>query len=175
MSTMMGRFTLSSNSKNAAASPQPNNAQTPHNTANSTMQSISKTSMSISKLTKKMGAGLTIANLTGLDPDKKAKHEAEEKKNQIALALSVMEDVRLQCPQTHTGLVLAYTGTTLSPIINPGIKFTWFRMSGGDQIDQVEESLRAWYPPTVDDIGCMICAQCEDNFDQGCSRYVEVL
>lgn len=38
----------------------------------------------------------------------------------------------------------------------------------------IEEVRNAWYAPTVDDIGCIICAQCEDNFDQGFSRYVEV-
>jgi hypothetical protein len=55
-----------------------------------------------------------------------------------------------------------------------GIKFTWFRMSGEDRIDQLEESAKAWYAPTVDDIGSVICLQCEDNFYQGCSRYIEV-
>jgi hypothetical protein len=44
----------------------------------------------------------------------------------------------------------------------------------GEDIDPVEESFKAWYAPTVDDIGCKICVQCEDNFDQGCSRYLEV-
>ncbi len=129
-------------------------------------------SLDISSITKKMGAGLNT--LTGVDHERKAKLDAEERKNQMASALLVLESVKLQCPQTHTGLVLAFTDSTLSPIINPGVKFTWFRMSGGDQIDQVEESMKAWYPPTVDDIGSIICAQCEDNYDQGCSKYVEV-
>ena len=79
----------------------------------------------------------------------------------------------------------------MSPIINPNIKFSWFRMSTGpppganlnesdnrenfeSQVQLVEEAHSAWFAPTVDDIGCIICAQCEDNFDQGCSRYVEV-
>jgi hypothetical protein len=133
---------------------------------------------SIGNLTKKMG-NLNIPNiptittLTG-DTERKAKLEAEEKRNQINQVLSILEDVRLQCPSTHTGLILAFNGSNSTPIINPGIKFTWYRMRGEDKIDELEESLRAWYAPTVDDIGCKICVQCEDNFEQGCSRYLEV-
>jgi len=44
----------------------------------------------------------------------------------------------------------------------------------GSTVHMIEEARSCWYAPTVDDIGCVICAQCEDNFDQGCSRYVEV-
>lgn len=49
-------------------------------------------------------------------------------------------------------------------------------MGGGannDQFKQIDESPRAWYPPTADDIGKKICANCEDNFDQGYCRYSE--
>ena len=47
-------------------------------------------------------------------------------------------------------------------------------MGGGannDQFKQIDESPR--YPPTADDIGKKICANCEDNFDQGYCRYSE--
>jgi hypothetical protein len=133
---------------------------------------------SISSMAKSFG-GINISNLTGsalgsTDQDKKTKIAAAERKAQIANVLTILEDVHLQCPPSHTGLILAYAGASCSPIINPGIKFTWFRMSGDDQVDQVDESFKAWYAPTVDDIGSVICAQCEDNFDQGCSRYNEV-
>lgn len=105
------------------------------------------------------------------DAEKKAK---DDRKLQISQAVQMIEDISLQCPSTHLGLVLAYTGSNSSPVIHPGLKFTWFRMRGQDHIDQVEESQRAWYAPSVDDIGCTICVQCEDNFDQGLSRYLEV-
>ena len=105
--------------------------------------------------------------------DVKAKTEAEERKQQISQTLATLEDINLQSPSSHTGLILAYTNRNLSPVISPGIKFRWFRMKD-DQVEPVEESFKAWYAPTVDDIGCMICVQCEDNFDQGCSRYLEV-
>lgn len=120
---------------------------------------------------KNLGANLHISNLTG-EQDKKLR-EAELKKLQVANALAVLEEVRLQCPTSHTGLILAYSNHTLSPVINQGLKFTWFRMSRDDHLEAVEESIRSWYAPTVDDIGCVICAQCQDNFDQGCSRYLE--
>lgn len=52
---------------------------------------------------------------------------------------------------------------------------TDFQESGSESnVQMIEEVRNAWYAPTVDDIGCIICAQCEDNFDQGFSRYVEV-
>ena len=139
--------------------------------------------MNLKSFTKKVSAGLNMShlpNLTG-DPDKKAKQEAEQRKANINEVLLTLEDVHLQCPPSHSGLILAFAGTTLSPIMNPGIKFTWFRMtperedgSGGGGIEQVLESLDAWYAPTVDDVGCMICAQVEDNYEQGYSRYYEV-
>lgn len=136
-------------------------------------------------MTKKLGAGLqTVAHLpnplgTAKDPateaEKKAKQAAAEKKVQVAQVMTILENVHLQCPQSHTGIIVAYAGANCSPILNPGIKFTWFRMSGEDRIDQVDDtSSKPWYAPTVDDIGTVICAQCEDNFSQGCSRYTEV-
>ena len=71
---------------------------------------------------------------------------------------------------------MAFTSTTLSPLNDPGIKFKWYRMGGGvnnDQFLQIDESPRAWYPPTADDIGKKICANCEDNFGQGFCHYSE--
>eukprot|EP01038_Epipyxis_sp_PR26KG_P008432 gene8432-11408_t len=152
------------------------------------ISSISMPSMGISSNMKKMDLGglkkkmtninipsmpniPNLPNLTG--DDRRAKMEAEDKRNQISTVLSLLEDVRLQCPLSHTGLILAFTSKTSAPLIHPGIKFTWYRMTDEDKVLQLEESSRAWYAPTVDDIGSMICAQCEDNFEQGCSRYVE--
>lgn len=80
--------------------------------------------------------------------------------------------IRLQCPQTHAGLVVAFTTTTLSPLVDPNIKFKWYRVE--EDIVQIDESARGWYPPTADDIGRKIMAQCQDEFDQGYCRYAEV-
>jgi hypothetical protein len=87
--------------------------------------------------------------------------------------MAIFEDVALQCPPSHIGLIVAYSDVTCAPITHPGLRFTWFRMSGDANVTQVDESHRGWYAPTVDDIGCVICAQCEDNFEQGLSRYSE--
>jgi hypothetical protein len=153
------------------------------------MSSIASMASMGGLMTKKLGAGLqTVASaanpmvsapaapapLTSADLEKKSKQAAIEKKQQIAAVLAMLDDVHIQCPQSHTGIILAYTGSNCAPIMTNGIKFTWFRMSGEDRIDQLEESAKAWYAPTVDDIGSVICLQCEDNFYQGCSRYIEV-
>jgi hypothetical protein len=142
------------------------------------ISSLSKNmkNVNISSITKKMEEGLSnLNNIANLSGDNKKSKEAEERKHQLDTVIGLLDDVRLQCPQNHSGLILAYSGVTMAPISNPGIKFSWFRMSGSDQVTIVDESERAWYPPTVDDIGCILCAQCEDVFEQGLSRYVEVI
>lgn len=143
-----------------------------NNIGTSSMASLSGLSNGLSKIgtmTKKVTETLTLSN----ENDRK-NQLMDEKKAQIAQVVSMLEDISLQSPSTHLGLVLAYTGKTCSPVIHPGLKFTWFRMRGEDQVDQVEESSKAWYAPSVDDIGCTICVQCEDSYGQGLSRYLEV-
>ncbi|KAJ1443510.1 hypothetical protein B484DRAFT_292351 [Ochromonadaceae sp. CCMP2298] len=147
------------------------------------LASISSMASKTMKLGAGMGAGLTsnlskmpgnLANLGGSGEVEKKARKAAEKKEQLAKIMTILEDVTLQCPPSHTGLVVAYNDADLSPIMHPGLRFTWFRMSGDANVVQVDESHRGWYAPTVDDIGCVICSQCEDNFDQGLSRYSEV-
>jgi hypothetical protein len=127
--------------------------------------------MKLTDITKKVSAGLAIP--LAIDAEKKAKAEAEEKRAQIAQVLSILEDVRLQASATHAGLLVAYHGRTLAPILNPGVKFSWYRMCG-DEVEALEDYTKGWYAPTIEDIGHVLCLQCEDNFDQGCSRYLEV-
>jgi hypothetical protein len=100
----------------------------------------------------------------------------ERQAQQIATVVGLLEDVRLQSPGTHTGFVVAFSTATVSPVNNPYVKFRWFKMNSlmPDKFHQVDESSRAWYPPTADDIGCKICLQCEDKLGQGLSRYIEV-
>jgi hypothetical protein len=88
--------------------------------------------------------------------------------------MTLLEEFRLQCPPTHAGLVVAFTATNLSPLSDPDIKYKWYRMDKQqDQFLQIDQGPRAWYPPTADDIGKVICAQCEDVFEQGYCRYAE--
>ena len=98
--------------------------------------------------------------------------DLEDRKKRIEKVFNVLGNIKIQCPQSHAGLVVAYEGCNLAPVINADIKFSWYRMKF-DKMEQVQESFCSWYSPTVDDIGCTICAQCEDNFAQGCSRYLE--
>ncbi len=184
----MGRFNplapaSGSNSQNQntrAPAPQP---ETKSNDKPMSISSIASMATMGKSMTKSLGAGLhNVAQATSLpnplnnnaEIEKKTKQAATEKKIQIAQVLTILEDIHLQCPPSHSGIILAYTGPSCMPVINPGIRFTWFRMSGEDRVEQVDESTKPWYAPTVDDVGAVICAQCEDNYYQGCSRYIEV-
>jgi len=153
------------------------------NLTSPSMPNLSGINKQFSNITKKMGEGLsnipTIPNLhnTGAAQnsaqDKKAKDDAQERKDQIAAVIGILEDVNLQCPSNHSGLILAYTGRNMSPIMSPGIKFTWFRMRGEESVEQIEETTKSWYSPSIEDIGAMICVQCEDSYEQGFSKYLE--
>lgn len=144
---------------------------------------------SFTGITKKMSdmtASLMSSTATDAVVEKKA---VDDRKAQISQVLAMLEDVHLQIPPTHAGLIIAYTAKNMSPILNPGIKFTWYRMkldhspqgegatkSSGGGTEQIDENNKTcWYAPSIDDIGCMICVQCEDNYDQGCSKYLEVI
>lgn len=107
---------------------------------------------------------------------KRSKSNAEDAQSaRVKQVISLLEEFRLQCPQTHAGLVIAFTATTLSPLTDADVKFKWYRMDKEqDQFLQIDQGTRAWYPPTADDIGKRICAQCEDSFEQGYCRYAEV-
>jgi hypothetical protein len=111
----------------------------------------------------------------GFDFLKRSKSTTDDTPFRIAQVMALLENFRLQCPQTHAGLVVAFTATTLSPLTDADVKFKWYRMDkANDQFLQIDEGSRAWYPPTADDIGKKICAQCEDIFEQGYCRYAEV-
>lgn len=94
--------------------------------------------------------------------------------NELKDILQILEDVRLQSPRYHSGYVVAFSSALLSPILHNGIKFTWYRQTWkNNQFFTVDETLKSWYAPTVDDIGCKICVQVEDNYQNGFSRFVE--
>jgi hypothetical protein len=149
-------------------------SQMMQNAASGIGQGSKSMSLGLNSLTKSVsGAVSSLPNLPTLSTEKK---KNEEKQQQIAFVMSLLEDVRLQSPATHTGFVVAFSTATVSPVSNPHVKFRWFKMNSlvPDQFHQVDESSRAWYPPTADDIGCKICVQCEDKLGQGFSRYIEV-
>lgn len=178
---MISRFGFSSSSSSSASAPTSNNAAptAPRGgsiTGNYSMSSIS----SFTGITKKMSDMTASLMSSGNEAhDKKA---ADDRKIQITQVLSMLEDVHLQIPPNHSGLIIAYTGKNMSPILHPGIKFTWYRMKidkvthkAGGSMDNIDDSHKTcWYAPSIDDLGCMICVQCEDNFEQGCAKYLEV-
>ncbi len=174
---MIGRFGLTTQTSNLS-SPQ----GAPTTSSNNTNLSSISMNMNMNFM-KKMSVGLSMpsmdaaaAMMTSAGTDKKAKTDVEERKAMISQTISILEDVHLQTASSHAGLIVAYTAKNMSPIVHSGVKFRWYRLPQGDGrvIEPIEESQKAWYAPTVDDIGCVICVQCEDNFDQGCSKYLEV-
>ncbi|RYG60299.1 hypothetical protein EON64_19410, partial [archaeon] len=170
---MIGRFGISSNSQ-AQSGGSSNTPTKALNNVSMKMQSLSSltSKMKLTDLTKKVSAGLNLP--MGMDADKKALQEAEERKAQMSSVLSLLEDVHLQAPATHLGLVLAYNSKTQSPILHPHVKFTWYRMASEERVEEVAESGRGWFAPSLDDVHCKLCVQIEDSFGQGYSRYLEV-
>jgi hypothetical protein len=185
--SMIGRFGLSSPTKDK----EPSVSTATTSTTNSNIPSLSMNMNMNMNFMKKMSAGLSMPTIDPSsmmmtmngsggngDHHKKSKStvEQEEKKAMIAQTIAILEDLHLQSPANHSGMILAYTAKTMSPVLHTGVKFRWYRLlqSDGGGLVPVEESQKAWYAPSVDDIGCMICAQCEDTFDQGFSKYLEV-
>jgi hypothetical protein len=178
---MISRFGFSSSSSTSSTAPATNNAAPAASrgsiTGNYSMSSIS----SFTGITKKM-SDMTASLMSSGNEGSHDKKTADDRKTQIAHVLSMLEDVHLQIPPTHSGLIIAYTGKNMSPILHPGIKFTWYRMKidktthkAGGSMDNIDDSHKTcWYAPSIDDLGCMICVQCEDNFEQGCAKYLEV-
>jgi len=89
---------------------------------------------------------------------------------------SIVEDICLQMPTYHSGVLVAYsTNYVSSTALQKDIKFSWYR-SGfkREELEVVDDSSnRPWYIPSADDIGFKICVQCEDMFDKGFNRYRE--
>ena len=81
--------------------------------------------------------------------DKTNKSDKTERKidgTELDNIISILEDVHLQCPDTHTGIVVAYSSAIAAPITYKGIRFTWYRQGNHDydQFSTVDESFRAW-------------------------------
>jgi hypothetical protein len=179
---MMPKFSFSSSSAPAVDSSSRGVAA---RVAAIKLGSISKVLSSGNEAISKSVSG-AIATLPSLVLSRK-EDDFELHIEQIA---SLLRELRLQIPTTHTGLVIAISSATVSPLSHPDVKFTWYRVgtvapdspvSGKLQASErhdnfvcVDESQRSWYAPTVDDIGLRICVKCEDTFKQGLSRYLEV-
>eukprot|EP01041_Mallomonas_annulata_P005614 gene5615-11331_t len=134
----------------------------------------SKAAMSIISSMSTMGTSMTSITVGGRLGRSASVLESGLISSKISAVISVMEDFRLQCPQSHAGLVIAFSGSSMSPVTAPDLIFKWHRIDPSTgQFTKIVESEHAWYPPTADDIGRKICVQCEDSLDQGFCRYVE--
>ena len=97
--------------------------------------------------------------------------------NDISNLQSIFDEITLQLPQYHSGVVFAlcqnYVSTTA---LYKDIKFSWYR-SGfkRDELELLDDgNNRPFYLPSCDDIGFKICVQCEDIHEKGYNRYREV-
>jgi hypothetical protein len=95
-----------------------------------------------SKFSMSMGGGGKNNRRSSVDSEEIKKRQHAQR---VESVMGLMDDFRLQCPQTHTGLVVAYTKKTLSPLIDPDVKFKWYRLEGEkDEFILIDESVRAW-------------------------------
>lgn len=93
----------------------------------------------------------------------------------IESVLKLIQAICLQSTVNHTGILVTFTSTINPFPLNAGIAFAWFRISPKDStLIRIEDYFKSFYLPTIDDIGYKICVQCEDEYDQGLSRYLEV-
>ena len=98
----------------------------------------------------------------------------------IELATRIVQDLRLQSPQTHLGMVTLFTTVTEEsplPSTQSGVRFTWFRCGQNDNDERVPItgtiSNRPYYLPSVDDSNHKILCLVQDEYEQGLSRYLE--
>lgn len=96
----------------------------------------------------------------------------EEKMQMI---LSTIQNMRLQSPTAHTGIVFTFTSLGEKPFpIDVGIHFKWLHMQQGVAVMvPADDFKRNFYLPSIDDVGSKISVQIDDDCDQAMSRYLE--
>lgn len=101
--------------------------------------------------------------------------DRREKQILLSTMSTLLDNLRLQCPLSHAGVIVAYSTETMYPLSRSGIHLTWFRTGGhgSSHFKQVQKGFRPFYSPSCDDIGHRICLQCQDTFGEGYSRYIE--
>ena len=97
----------------------------------------------------------------------------------IELATRIVQDLRLQSPQSHLGMITLFTTVTDEPLPNTtcGVRFTWFRCHPNDHDERVPImgtiTNRPYYLPSIDDSNYKILCLVQDEYEQGLSRYLE--
>lgn len=102
---------------------------------------------------------------------------SQQNQKHIKVLLNTLDKLRLQTPETHLGLVLAFSDSLLSPVTHPDLEFTWARVnptptkiSPYPLLTPGLSANNAWYPPCADDIGSIIRIQCRDTYNYGLLR-----
>jgi len=104
--------------------------------------------------------------------------QQEKKAKELQVTL---QRVRLQSPDNHLGMLMAFSDKSLSPHLSEDFCFTWHRLRGGPggslediyHYNEVSMNANSWYPPTADDLGSVVLLHCEDTLGLGVSRQLE--
>jgi hypothetical protein len=142
----------------------------------STNFSSNSMSLSLGNITKKMSSmkGVLTTSLQSTNNSDLNKKDFEDIKNcQVDKTLRKIQSSILQSPLTHLGFIVAFSESSLSPLIQNSISFKWFKASE-EGVTLLHSSSRPWYAPTVDDLNHKILVQIKDTIGEGLSKYLEV-
>lgn len=127
------------------------------------------------KISKKMNEAIAVMSFSADGP--KA-IDPEILGGKIDSVLRLLKSIRLQSPASHSGLVIIFSPISDVPFpTDAGISFSWYRMreyQGILERVRVDQLHSTFYLPTIDDVGYKICAEFEDDYEQGLSRHLEV-
>ena len=127
------------------------------------------------KISKKMNEAIAVMSFSTDGPRAVDNDKLEGK---IDTVLRLIQSIRLQSPASHSGLVIIFSPISDVPFpTDAGISFSWFRireLQGIVERVRIDQLPSTFYLPTIDDVGYKICAQFEDDYEQGLSRHLEV-
>jgi hypothetical protein len=123
-------------------------------------------------ISKKMNEAIAQMTFSKEGPKGKDSVILEEKTQTI---ISTIQNMRLQSPSVHTGIVFTFTSLGDKPFpIDVGMHFKWLHMQQGIPVTvRTDDSRRNFYLPSIDDVGSKISVQIDDDCDEAMSRYLE--
>eukprot|EP00736_Rhodelphis_marinus_P013845 Rmarinus@m.1266 len=99
---------------------------------------------------------------------------SEEEKERV---VAILQDFKLEGGNPHTQLIWAKSGTQMvGGIQDEGlIELKWFRATSGGRFVEIVGAHGGFYQPSIDDVGCQICVQCNPlTDDQAQPAFAEV-
>eukprot|EP00596_Hydrurales_sp_CCMP1899_P003515 CAMPEP_0119052012 /NCGR_PEP_ID=MMETSP1177-20130426/73451_1 /TAXON_ID=2985 /ORGANISM="Ochromonas sp, Strain CCMP1899" /LENGTH=889 /DNA_ID=CAMNT_0007031437 /DNA_START=97 /DNA_END=2766 /DNA_ORIENTATION=- len=123
-------------------------------------------------ISKKMNEAIAQMTFSKEGPKGKDTVIIEEKTQTI---ISTIQNMRLQSPAVHTGIVFTFTSLGDKPFpIDVGMHFKWLHMQQGIPVTvRTDDPRRNFYLPSIDDVGSKISVQIDDDCDEAMSRYLE--